>query len=493
MKDFQSRLARGAGWMVSARLLTRAVGVLNVVILARLLMPADFGLVAAAWTALAFLMLFSAFDFEAVVVQKETVTREDYDTAFTLKAIFGAFVTLTGVALSGPIAAFFGEPQLEAVVSVLSFSALLQGLHNTGLVELRRKLEFGKIFLMDIVPSASTLLVTLVAAFILRSYWALVVGAMTGSIAGIALSYLLHPFRPRACLRHGRAFFRFSKWVFLNSSLHYLDAKFANLLVGKSLGTADLGVFRVGSDIANLATTELAEPINRVLFPGYSRVAQDPDAFKRHYLQSVAALVYLTLPAAVGIIAVAEPLVSVLLGAKWAAAAPVVAILALRGALLSFSLNDYAVYMAKGRPEIVLYLKLPYVTLLLVLLFVLTPMYGIVGAAAAFVAADLLLLPVFFLVRFRIVGITFSDFASAVWRSVVGVMGMFFLVRLFLGWSEGRLESNLLILVLGILIGLLSYLGCTVSLWLVARNPRGAEALLWRIIFERALPDSRAA
>jgi lipopolysaccharide exporter len=493
MKDLQSRLARGAGWMVSARLLTRAVGVVNVVILARLLVPADFGLVAAAWTALAFLMLFSTFDFEAVVVQKETVTREDYDTAFTLKAMFGAFVTLIGVALSGSIAAFFGEPQLEAVVSVLSFSALLQGLHNTGLVELRRKLEFGKIFLMDIVPSASTLVVTLVAAFILRSYWALVVGAMAGSIAGLALSYLLHPFRPRACLRHGRAFFRFSKWVFLNSSLHYLDAKFANVLVGKSLGTADLGVFRIGSDIAALATTELAQPINRVLFPGYSRVSGNPEAFRRHYLDSVSVLVYLTLPVAVGIMAVAEPLVSVLLGAKWEAAVPVIAILALRGALRSMSTTDYAVYMAAGRPEIILYLRLPYVTILLVLLFTLTSKFGVAGAASAFLITEILFLPLFFLVRFRTLGIKFIDYSSAVWRSVVGVMGMFFLVTLFLGWSEGKLDSNLLILVLGILIGLLSYLGCTVGIWLVARNPRGGEALLWRIIFERALPDSRAA
>jgi lipopolysaccharide exporter len=486
--DLNARLARGAGWMVSARLLTRAVGVLNVVILARLLLPEDFGLVAAAWSALYFLMLFSAFDFEAVVVQKERVTREDYDTAFTLKAIFGAFVTISGVALSGPIAAFFGEPRLGPVVSVLSFSPLLQGLHNTGLVELRRKVEFGKIFIMDIVPSASTLVATLVAAFILKSYWALVVGAMAGSIVGVALSYLLHPFRPRACLRHARAFFRFSKWVFLNSSLHYLDARFANLLVGKSLGTADLGVFRMGSEIAALSTTELADPINRVLFPGYSRVAGDRDAFKLQYLQSVGALVYLTLPAAVGIIAVAESLISVLLGAKWAAAAPVVAILALRGALLSFSLNDYAVYMAKGRPEIVLYLKLPYVTLLLVFLFVLTPMYGVVGAAAAFVVADLLLLPVFFLVRFRVVGITLSEFVAAVGRSLVGATAMFFVVSGFIRWSSDRFDHEIVILALGIVIGILSYLGLTLFMWLLLRPQGGAEGVIWRALRKCSVP-----
>jgi lipopolysaccharide exporter len=474
--------------MVSARLLKRAVGVLNVVILARLLMPEDFGLVAAAWAVLYLLMLFSAFDFEAVVVQKDTVSREDYDTAFTLKAIFGALVTIIGLALSGPIAAFFGEPRLESIVSVLSFSALLQGLHNTGLVELRRKVEFGKIFVMDIVPSASTLVVTLLAAFMLRSYWALVVGTMAGSIAGVALSYLLHPFRPRASLRQGRAFFRFSKWVFLNSALHYLDARFASVLVGKSLGTADLGVFRMGSDIAALSTSELADPINRVLFPGYSRVARDPDAFKHQYLQSVGALVYLTLPAAVGIIAVAGPLVSVLLGAKWAETAPVVAILALRGALLSLSLNDYAVYMAKGRPEIVLYLKLPYVTVLLVLLFVLTPMYGVVGAASAFVVADILLLPIFFLVRFRVVGITFGEFWAAVGRSVVGATAMFFVVVGFIGWSSGRLDHEVLILVLGIFIGVLSYLGVTLFMWFLLRPQGGVEGVIWRALRKCSVP-----
>ncbi len=485
LSQLKSHIAKGAAWVIGARLLARIFAVANIAVLARLLTPADFGVVAAAWTALALLTSFTAFEFDAVLVQKESISKGDYNTAFTLNLLFASIVTLLAVAFSGYIAKFFEDSRIHAVVAALAFTVLARGLLNTGLVEFRRNLKFLPEFLMEIVPSLVAILVTILTAYVWRSYWALVAGAVSGSTTGLILSYVIHPLRPRLSLKRAQSFFNFSKWVVLNNFLNYMDTRLADAIIAKSLGTVQLGLFRMGSQVAALATTELAAPVNRVLFPGYAKVAGDPQALKRTYLKSFSILVYLGLPAAIGIMAVAQPLVEVLLGSKWTHAVPVIKIMALHGALSILSTNDYAVYMAKGHPRTILLLYIPFVILLLPLLFFLTDRWGIVGTASSFVIANFAVKPLYFYVLLRTLSITAAEFLSVIWRALMGCLVMFITLYFYVDWIETTATPSTLILASSLIIGFLIYMATTGLIWVTTRPYISAEAEIYNLVFSR--------
>ncbi len=487
MSWLKRHIAKGAAWVIGARLLTRFFAIANIAIMARLLTPSDFGVVAAAWAALAFFTSFTAFEFDAVLVQKDTISRGDYNTAFTLNLTCAAVVTFAVLALSGYIAHFFEDPRIHAVIAALAITVLARGLLNTGLVEFRRNLSFLPEFLMEIVPSLATMLVAIVTAAIWRSYWSLVAGTVVGSITGLVLSYLLHPLRPRLSIYRARSFFSFSKWVILNNFLCYLDTRLADAIIAKSLGAMQLGFFRMGTQVASLATTELANPINRVLFPGYARVASDQAVMKRTYLKSFSILVYMGLPAAIGIMAVADPLVAVLLGPKWMSAVPVIQIMSLHGALSILSTNDYAVYMARGRPRTILLLYIPFVVLLLPLLFFLTSKQGILGAALAFVIANLTVKPLYFYVLMRTLSISFREFFSVIWRSLMGCTMMFVTLDYFyLEWIETTAAPEIVILASSVLLGILVYVSATFVSWLVIKPRISPEVEIYNLAFSRS-------
>ena len=138
MTDLQRRMAAGAAWMILFRLTERSIGFISTLILARLLVPDDFGLVAMATSILAALELLGAFSFDMALIQNQAATRKHYDTAWTFEVLFGVIKCALLLALSVPAAAFYGEPRITAVMQVLALCTLLQGFDNIGVVEIGR-------------------------------------------------------------------------------------------------------------------------------------------------------------------------------------------------------------------------------------------------------------------------------------------------------------------------------------------------------------------
>ena len=192
-----ARMASGATWTVGIRLCERLIGVLSLVILARLLVPDDFGLLALATTLVAAVELLGSFSFDLWLINQSRHSRADLDTVWTLGILRGLIAALVLALLAGPAALFFDAPRVHDIVLVLALGTVVMGFENAGVILFRKELEFDRDFRLVVTTKLTGFVVTIVTAFALRSYWALVIGVMTAKVARVVLSYLMHPHRPR--------------------------------------------------------------------------------------------------------------------------------------------------------------------------------------------------------------------------------------------------------------------------------------------------------
>jgi PST family polysaccharide transporter len=213
------RIAVGAAWMISARMADRAIGFVSMAILARLLAPADFGLIAMATALVALVETLGAFSFDWALVREEHLDRSKLDTAWTLRVcIDGALAALIMIAGQGA-ALFYDDPRLGPVSILLAGAFLLSAFENIGTVYFRRELTLNKEFWLRFCGKLAGFAATVPLAFALRSYWALLAGVLAQKAAIVVLSYFMHPHRPRLDLSQSRSLLGFSMWLQLKSVL----------------------------------------------------------------------------------------------------------------------------------------------------------------------------------------------------------------------------------------------------------------------------------
>ena len=477
MQDIGNKVAKGAIWMVMFKLAERSLGLISTIILARLLIPEDFGLVAMAMSIIAALELLGAFSFDIALIQKQDASRKHYDTAWTFNVLFGIVCALVLWALADPAAMFYDDPRLEEIILLLAVGCFVQRLENIGVVAFRKELDFRKEFIFLFAKKVMSFTVTVTLALIYQNYWALVFGMLTGRLASVVLSYWIHPYRPRLSLAAAGELFGFSKWLLINNVLYFLNNRSSDFIIGKIEGARTLGLFNISYEISNLATTELVAPVNRAVYPGFAKISHDQARLRRAFMNAVSLMLVFSLPAAVGIAALAELLVPVMLGDKWLEAIPLIQILAYCGAVSVVESSIYYVFLAVGRPQVSTYLSLGQVVLLISLVITLTLEFGVHGAVWAFLAVALVMLPVKYYFVCRQLDLKFRVLLKELWRPVVASLLMLAAINLFLayaGEAEGLLWQ-VLHLFGAILIGAVCYISAILLLWLASSKPQGAE------------------
>lgn len=480
MEAVNKGMAKGAIWMILFRFVNRGIGLVSTIILARLLVPADFGLVALATAITAAVELLSAFSLDVVLIQNQKAERRHYDTAWTFNAIMGGILA-AGMFAAAPLAAsFYGEPRLEAVIYALAAGTFLQGLENIGVVEFRKELAFHKDFYFQVAKKLIAFVTTVALALIFKNYWALVVGGLVSKAMGVALSFYIQAYRPRFSLAAWRELFHFSKWLFINNGLFFANHKSADFILGKLSGAHGLGLYSLAYEISNLPSTELVAPINRAIFPGYAKMADDLPVLRQAFLNVIAAIALFALPAGAGIALVATPMVHLLLGDKWVETIPLIQILAFSGVVAALQTNKGSVYLALGRPRIMTALAGVHVGLLLPALLVGTHFMGVQGAAWATLAVGAGLMPFNYAVLFHVLKLKPVRLLAVLWRPFLATGAMALAVTGVLNFMGG--ETGLLgwtaQLALSILVGGLVYGGTEWLLWRLSGRPEGVEDII---------------
>lgn len=484
-------MAVGAVWMIAFKLADRSLGLVSTLILARVLVPHDFGIVAMAMSFVTLLELLTAFGFDTALIQKQAKDRVLWDTAWTFNVLFGLFVAGMMVTFAGEVAAFYRSIELEHVIRALAAGALIQGFENVGVVAFRTEMRFDREFRFLVTKKIIAFSVTIPAALILDNYWALVIGQVVGKMAGTSLSYGMHPYRPRLTLAAAGSLFHFSKWLLASNFMNYLRERSSDWIIGRTNGATALGTYNIGAEFAALPSTELLAPINRALLPAYSSIKDDPAKMRAEYLSVLSVVVLVGIPAVLGLAATAPFLVPALLGPNWLGVVPVLMILAFTGATNVISGNVYPAYLAMGRPDVAVKVGLFGAILNVVLMLLLAPRYGLTGAAFAALTTSLVVVPVSIAVVIRMLDVRPGAILRAIWRPFVAAAIMYGCVFAFV--RQFALDPGTLVnlgrLALAVLLGAVIYIGGVAALWLASGRPHGGETMLWsrgRDILRRA-------
>jgi len=460
------------------------IGFVSTLILARLLVPADFGVISMAVSILAALELLSAFSFDLALIQNPKAGRPHFDTAWTFAIGFGCLNALLMCALAIPAAKFFGEPRVEQLMYVFGLCALIQGFENIGIVAFQKDLQLHKEFVFSLSKRCVGFVTTISVAYLTGSYWALALGTLATKATGVLLSYYVHAYRPRLSLAAAGELLHFSKWLLLNNFLIFVNNRGTDFVIGRLQGASALGLYSVSYEISNLPTTELVWPIQRAVFPGYTKIADNLDRLRSFFLQVISTLCILTVPAGALLGLAADPIVRILLGEKWVAATPLIQVLTVFGIVRALHGPTGAVFLALGKPFVIASTQCIQIVVAVLLMLVLIPVYGTIGAAYSILVGACLALSANYYLLMRSIGMRLGELLGGVWRSLLGGVVMWVVAHQVT--TSGMLPASLigqLAILLG--TGSLTYLATVFGLWVASGRPDSGETMLIGFISAR--------
>jgi len=467
------RLLSGSLWMIGARWAMRLIGLVSTMILARLLAPEDFGLIAMVMIAYGLFETVSYAGVDLALMRANADSREHFDTAWTIQMIQGVLVALA-VVLASPVAAsYFSEPRLSTVMPVVAAKAIVDGIQNIGVVHFRKDLDFAREFRFNLYSKLGGFLIVVGAALWWRNYWALVVGSLASSAMTVLFSYTMHPYRPRLTLSRARELWGFSQWLLLSRIGSYLNRKCDAFIVGGVVGTGSMGSYHVAAELATLPSNELVMPIRRALFPNLTRLVDDRDAFVRTAGDSFSAVAVVCLGVSVLMWALAPEFVAVVLGAKWAAAVPLVQWMAVFGASSSLILVLEVPLWVAGRTNLSAAQAWLELALLAPLTLWAVHRAGIEGAAMARAGLSVVMVPAMMAFAVRAGNVRWGLLLGTVWRPLLAC-GAVVLLSPTLALAPTTPPLWVLV-VRGSALGA-AYVVTLLALWVAAGRPRGFEA-----------------
>lgn len=313
------RITRGSAWTLATRWLSNLIGFISTIVLARILLPNDFGLVAIAAAYVAIIEGVSDFNVSHALIQSRSDERDLYDTAWTLAVLRGVISSAVMVTTAGLAAGFMGDARLETLIYVLALAPFLRGFVNPRFIDFEKKLIFSKqayiVFSQRIVAFVAIVAI----ALIYQTYWALIVGTLIAALVQLILSYTFIPYRPNIQFSRTWEILSFSGWMSLARILATLTTRMDNFVVGRILGISQAGLYFMAREVGHLPTEKLTAPLNRVLFPAFSEISENKNRLRKAAIEALAVMASIGLSASVGFAFVADNIVPLVLGPNWVA------------------------------------------------------------------------------------------------------------------------------------------------------------------------------
>ena len=469
------RTARGTAWLFLLRFAEKGMGLVRTLVLARLLVPSEFGLFGIVVIAVNALDLMSVVGIKAAVVQRKNATDDDMDTAWSALLIQGVFNAIALCVIAGPAAHFFKEPRAILLIRCFAVAVLLEGFVNIGIVCFEKELQFKQQFKFVLAGASSDLAVALSVAYVTHSVYALFAGAVAGKVVRVAASYVMQRYRPkfRIVRDNFRTLFRFGKWMWLSTLLQFILFQGDNIFVGRVLGATALGLYTIAFTIGNLTRTDIGIVLQRALFPSMALLQDDDHASREAYLKVSCAVTMLVLPVSCGIALIASVFIQVALGKAWIPAAPVLRILCIAGLFNALMGNAAVMLRARGAANDASVGEIWYLATGALLIYPASRVLGLKGVAIAVAAASLVGWLRTETRVLKILDLYWTDQIRTSYRNVLAALVMIVGVEctrrvLPVGWNK----TMLLILPI---TGIFSYVMSVIALSCVAANMQGVS------------------
>ncbi len=483
-----AKTVRAAGWMVTWRFVTRTLGTFSMFVLARLLSPMDFGLVALAGAFARAIDAMATLGIQDVMLREKHPDESYYSTGFTLGLIRTGIASIIIAAAAYPVGRFFGDERLSYILLILGPLLLLESCENVGTLEFRREFRFDRDFILFMVPRLASVVVTVGTAIVTRSYWSLIAGIVVLRVTRVVLSYAMHPFRPRLTLVDWRRMLGLSSWIWGTSVAGFARERSDSFILGRLMNTSAVGLFSASLEVALLPISEFVEPVGRALYAGLSAIHHSGQGSSDTLAKAMSATLCIVLPAGVGVSLIAAPLIRVTLGPAWLAGVPLVAIIGPFAAFSVVTNIGMLGVMAIGNPKITTFTTAAMALLRVPLLLIGVTFGGLSGLAWATGIALALEAVIYVVVLGRVTGFRFSVLIGESWRCVTATAGMvLILVSLGLAWSPAAATVAGAVTQVGIAAaaGAAVYAVLLVALWALTGCPDGPEATLVHAVSRR--------
>jgi lipopolysaccharide exporter len=477
MAGITGRLVKGSVWLSAARAIDNVLATGSTFVLARYLAPADFGLVALGTTMLMIMTSVTNLSLSEALIRHKAPGESHFSAVFTLNAARGLILGLILAAAAYPMAVFYGDERLVGVMLALSLSLFMRGITNPRRVMLRRALVFHQEFTLIVSQKFFGVVASVIIAVIYESYWALIVGILVTQLANIIVSYMVLPFWPRITFQHMRELLSFSGWLTAGQIVNTLNWRFDYLLIGKLLDATALGYYTLGNQLAQLPTREAITPLTQTIYPGFAKIRNDPMRLAAAYQRIQALVTAIALPAGIGVAVIADPLVRLTLGEKWAPVIFIIQSLASVFALQTLGSLVQPLGMAAGETRLLfvrdtqmLLLRMPIIAIALIY-------FGLTGVILARIFTGLFGAFVNMILVRRLIGVSVVKQLAANLRAFVAVAIMAAGVTLALRELPYTTDHVTLIVEIGALVtlGAIIYCAATLALWLGMNRPAGPE------------------
>ena len=382
------RTARAGLWLAIGDGCARAASILKVIILARLLSPAEFGVMGVALLVTTWVQYFSELGFTAALIHKQGDIRPYLNTAWTIQLVRSAGLTILVIAVAPLVGWAFNEASATAVLQVLAIQLLLQGLTNPAVVFLRKELDTRREFVWRATGVVAGLAVGIPAAFVLRSVWALVLSLLAASLAETIASYWVKPYMPwfQVDWAKARELTRFGRWIFSFRAVGFFTGNLDSLVVGKVLGATQLGLYQMAFQMAVVPTATFGVHLHGVMFPAFAKLADDRSR-RGAFLRALGIVSSIVIPVGLFFTVFGDFFVDLLLGPRWEGIKSLVEILAWVGVIKAMTTLVGAFLLATGRPDLDFRTALPKLAILALCLYPASSLYGLRGVAVVLVVA----------------------------------------------------------------------------------------------------------
>jgi teichuronic acid exporter len=479
-------LLRGLAWTGIAKWTTQMLRWVATFAIARLLTPADYGLVGMAMVYVGFVQLFNEFGLSSAIVQNQSLTRSDIARLSGFALGLGVLLFGVSVAVAGPIANFYDEPAVRWIVIVLSTKFVIDAIAMAPKAMLARALRFKRLAFIEGVEAVVMMAVTLSAAIVWRTHWALVAGLVASAFVAAAVAVVSSPVAPVISRDLGplRGSVRFGRDVVVSTLAWYTYSNADFMIVGRVLSKAALGAYTLAWNIASVPVEKVSVMVTRVAPPIFAAVQHDTAALRRYFLALTEGLAFITFPLSIGLALVSEEFVLTALGDRWVDAILPMRLLAFYAGFRSIVSLPPLVVVARGHTRQARNFSLA-AAIIMPVAFLIGSRWGTAGVATAWILAfPLCVIPLDYRYTFRLLEMGPWAFIRVLLPSLGGTAVMSAAVLLLRAALPESLPVAIRLVAL-VSVGALAYAGYMIavhkarlrSYWETVNAARRGEAL----------------
>jgi PST family polysaccharide transporter len=392
-------------------------------ILARLLTPSDFGLIAMVVVFSNFVYIFSDFGLTSAIVQKKEVSDEALSSTFWINVGLGAVLTVALAASAPLIAAFYSEPRLTPIVVFISTTFLITSFSNVSYALLTKRMNFRALAIITVCATGVSGIIAVFLAFSGYGVWSLAWNTVLYSIFMAALALIYARWFPHFLLglQHVKGLLGFGANLTGSTFVNYFAQNMDNLLVGRFIGSAALGFYNLAFNLLLLPVTSVSDVVGRVMFPALSIIQHDKQLVRDAYVTANRYIAAVSFPLMIWVVVAAPQLILVVYGPKWASVIPLVQIFAFAGIVQSIRTNVWWIFTSQGRTDVMFKVSI-FTTVVVLISFVVGLRGGVEGVVLAYTVAIFLISYPIFAIAFRLIDMKVKYALAPLWSVTLAAL-----------------------------------------------------------------------